>query len=259
MNPAERFRKESETNVARIGADLDLQALSRVWVRETNRYKWSYNFAWMGRPAIQFPNDIWAMQELIWRIKPDLIIETGIAHGGSLIFSASMLSLLDYCDAIEEDRTLDPKAPRRRVLGLDIDIREHNRSAIEAHPMANRIDMIEGSSVDPEIITRVQDVAHGYERVLVCLDSNHTHAHVLAELEAYAPLVTPGSYCVVFDTLIEDMPADTFPDRPWGPGDSPKTAVLEYLKMHPEFEIDSQIDHKLLISSAPYGYLRRVS
>ena len=143
-NGFREISKESETNVARMGADLDLQALSHIWVRETNRYKWSYNFAWMGRPAIQFPNDIWAMQELIWRIKPDLIIETGIAHGGSLIFSASMLSLLDYCDAIVEDRTLDPKAPRRRVLGLDIDIREHNRSAIEAHPMANRIDMIEG-------------------------------------------------------------------------------------------------------------------
>jgi cephalosporin hydroxylase len=198
------------------------------------------------------------MQELIWQIKPDLIIETGIAHGGSLILSASMLSLLDYCDAIEQGMMLDPKAPRRRVLGLDIDIRAHNRAAIEAHPMANRIDMIEGSSIDPAIIAQVQDIARGYERVLVCLDSNHTHAHVLAELEAYAPLVSVGSYCVVFDTIVEDMPAKMFPDRPWGPGDNPKTAVWEYLKTHPEFEIDKQMDHKLLISVAPDGYLKRV-
>ena len=217
-----------------------------------------YNFSWMGRPIIQLPNDILAMQELIWQIKPDLIIETGIAHGGSLILSASMLSLLDYCDAIEQGTMLDPKAPRRRVLGLDIDIRAHNRAAIEAHPMANRIDMIEGSSIDPAIIAQVQDIARGYERVLVCLDSNHTHAHVLAELEAYAPLVSAGSYCVVFDTIVEGMPAEMFPDRPWGPGDNPKTAVWEYLKTHPEFEIDKQMDHKLLISVAPDGYLKRV-
>jgi cephalosporin hydroxylase len=199
-----------------------------------------------------------AMQELIWKIKPDLIIETGIAHGGSLILSASMLSLLDYCDAIEQGTMLDPKAPRRRVLGVDIDIRAHNRAAIEAHPMANRIDMIQGSSIDRDIIAQVKDIALGYERVLVCLDSNHTHDHVLAELEAYAPLTSVGSYCVVFDTIVEDMPAEMFPDRPWGPGDNPKTAVWEYLKTHPEFEIDKQIDHKLLISVAPDGYLKRV-
>jgi cephalosporin hydroxylase len=220
--------------------------------------QYSYNFFWLGRPIIQYPQDMVAMQELIWQIKPDLIIEMGIAHGGSLILSASMLSLLDYCDAIEQGTMLDPKAPRRRVLGLDIDIRAHNRAAIEAHPMANRIDMIEGSSIDPATIAQVQDIARGYERVLVCLDSNHTHAHVLAELEAYAPLVSAGSYCVVFDTIVEDMPAEMFPDRPWGPGDNPKTAVWEYLKTHPEFEIDKQMDHKLLISVAPDGYLKRV-
>lgn len=220
--------------------------------------RYSYNFSSLGRPIIQYPQDMVAMQELIWQIKPDLIIETGIAHGGSLILSASMLSLLDYCDAIEQGTMLDPKAPRRRVLGLDIDIRAHNREAIESHPMANRIDMIEGSSIDPTVIAQVQDIARGYERVLVCLDSNHTHAHVFAELEAYAPLVGAGSYCVVFDTLVEDLPAEMFPDRPWGPGDNPKTAVLEYLKTHPEFEIDKQMDHKLLISVAPDGYLKRV-
>jgi cephalosporin hydroxylase len=198
------------------------------------------------------------MQELIWKIKPDLIIETGIAHGGSLILSASMLSMLDYCDAVEQGEVLDPKKPRRRVLGLDIDIRSHNRSAIESHPMSNRIDMIEGSSIDPEIVAQVREIASKYERVLVCLDSNHTHEHVLAELEAYAPLVSTGSYCVVFDTVIEDLPAEMFTDRPWGPGNNPKTAVLEYLKSNQGFEIDKQIDYKLLISVAPDGYLKRI-
>jgi cephalosporin hydroxylase len=243
--------KENGTNAAFHQAGLD-------FMRSTLPPNYSYNFFWLGRPIIQYPQDMVAMQELIWQIKPDLIIETGIAHGGSLILSASMLSLLDYCDAIEQGTLLDPRAPRRRVLGLDIDIRAHNRSAIEAHPMANRIDMIEGSSIDPAIIAQVQGMACGYERVLVCLDSNHTHEHVLAELEAYGPLVSPGSYCVVFDTIVEDMPAEMFPNRPWGPGDNPKTAVWEYLKTHPEFEIDKEMDHKLLISVAPNGYLRRV-
>jgi cephalosporin hydroxylase len=199
-----------------------------------------------------------AMQELIWCVKPDLIIETGIAHGGSLIFSASMLALLDMCDAIEMGITIDPKASKRKVLGIDIDIRAHNRLAIEAHPMATRIQMIQGSSIDPAIIDQVRAVAANYSRILVCLDSNHTHDHVLAELQAYAQLTSIGSYCCVFDTLVDDMPSDMFSDRPWGPGNNPKTAVHEYLKTHSEFEIDKSIQHKLLITVAPDGYLKRV-
>ena len=198
------------------------------------------------------------MQELIWKIRPDLIIETGIAHGGSLIFSASMLALLDMCDAIESGEQMDPRNSRRKVLGIDIDIREHNRVAIEAHPMASRIQMIQGSSIANETIQQVKEAAAGYSRILVCLDSNHTHDHVLAELQAYAPLTSKDSYCVVFDTVVEDMPKELFPDRPWGPGDNPKTAVWEYLKTHPEFEIDKSIQHKLLITVAPDGYLKRV-
>jgi cephalosporin hydroxylase len=252
------FEKEVLLRVQENGANAALRQAALDFTRISTMPKYSYNYFWLGRPIIQYPQDMVAMQELIWQIKPDLIIETGIAHGGSLILSASVLSILDYCDAIEQGMMLDPKAPRRRVLGLDIDIRAHNRAAIEAHPMANRIEMIEGSSIDPVIIAQVQDIARGYERVLVCLDSNHTHAHVLAELEAYAPLVSPGSYCVVFDTIVEDMPAEMFPDRPWGPGDNPKTAVWEYLKTHPEFEIDKHMDHKLLISVAPDGYLKRL-
>lgn len=256
-NPVQKFQEECFENIAEYPKDSLWIGDSLAWLKKAFEHKYMYNFEYLGRPIIQLPNDILAMQELIWQIKPDLIIETGIAHGGSLILSASMLSLLDYCDAIEQGTTLDPKSTRRRVLGLDIDIRAHNRAAIEGHPMANRIDMIEGSSIDPAIIAQVQAIARGYERVLVCLDSNHTHEHVLAELEAYAPLASAGSYCVVFDTIVEDMPAEMFPDRPWGPGDNPKTAVWEYLKTHPEFEIDKQIDHKLLISVAPDGYLKK--
>lgn len=258
MNPTEEFLAAVRANIENIGLDQDVQALSRVWVREISRYNWAYNFSWMGRPAIQFPNDAWAMQELIWKIRPDLIIETGIAHGGSLIFSASMLALLDMCDAIEANVALNPRVSRRKVLGIDIDIRAHNRAAIEAHPMAPRIQMIQGSSIAPDIISLVRAFAADYSRVLVCLDSNHTHEHVLAELEAYAPLTSVGSYCVVFDTLIEDMPKELFPGRPWGPGNNPKTAVYEYLRSHPEFEIDTSIQHKLLITVAPDGYLKRI-
>lgn len=246
------------TNIKRLGTDAKLLENSVAWIRETAKHNYSYNFTWQGRPIIQYPQDIVAMQELIWSIKPDLIIETGIAHGGSLIFSASMLAQLDMCDAIESGEKLDPKLSHRKVLGIDIDIRSHNRTAIEAHPMASRIQMIEGSSIAPEIVTQVHAIAANYSRVLVCLDSNHTHDHVLAELQAYAPLTSKGSYCVVFDTVIEDMPKEMFPDRPWGPGDNPKTAVWEYLKTHPEFEINKSIQDKLLITVAPDGYLRRV-
>lgn len=259
MDPIKQFEEEVQANIAGLGRDLDLQALSRIWVREISPHKWAYNFAWMGRPAIQFPNDAWAMQEIIWEVRPDLIIETGIAHGGSLVFSASMLALLDMSDAIASGQTMDPKSSKRKVLGVDIDIRSHNRAAIEAHPMASRIQMIQGSSIATETIEQVRRAAAGYSRVLVCLDSNHTHEHVLAELQAYAPLTSVGSYCVVFDTIVEDMPATMFPDRPWGPGNNPKTAVHEYLRSHPEFAIDKAIDHKLQISVAPNGFLKKLA
>ena len=220
--------------------------------------KYSYNFEWLGRPIIQYPQDIVAMQELIWKIKPDLIIETGIAHGGSLILSASLLALIDYCDAVETNQVIDPKMPIRKVLGIDIDIRAHNREAIEAHPMANRIEMIQGSSISAEVVAQVHNRAKGAKCIMLCLDSNHTHDHVLAELQAYGALVTVGSYCVVFDTVIDDIPSDMHGDRNWGPGNSPKTAVHEYLKNNSTFIIDKEIDNKLLISVAPDGYLKKI-
>ena len=189
------------------------------------------------------------MQELIWKIQPTLIIETGIAHGGSLIFSASILELNAICGG----------EPNAKVLGIDIDIRSHNREAIESHPMSRRIEMIQGSSTSAEIIKQVETRARGEARVLVCLDSNHTHEHVLSELEAYAPLVTPNSYCVVFDTVVEDFPKEMFKDRPWGPGDNPKTAVHQYIKGNSSFVIDRTIQDKLLLTVAPDGFLKRIS
>jgi cephalosporin hydroxylase len=259
MNETDRFQAEVRSNIEALGRDTDVQALSRIWVREIARHKYAYNFTWLGRPAIQFPNDPWALQEIIWATRPDLIIEAGVAHGGSLIFSASMLAMLDMCDSIEKGSAMpDPRQSKRKVLGLDIDIRAHNRAAIESHPMSSRIQLIQGSSVDPTVVEQVHQIASGYQRILVCLDSNHTHEHVLGELQAYAPLVTLGSYCIVYDTLVEDMPEDSFSDRPWGKGNSPKSAVFEYLKSHLEFEIDKSIDHKLQISVAPDGYLKRV-
>jgi cephalosporin hydroxylase len=236
-----------------------LHAQAAEFMQTSADAMYSYNFFWMSRPIIQFPQDVFAMQELIWRVRPDLIIETGIAHGGSIIFSASMLALLDMTDAIASGATLDPAKSNRKVLGIDIDIRAHNRVAIEAHPMASRIQMIEGSSIAPEVVAQAREVAAGYQRVLVCLDSNHTHDHVIAELQAYAPLTSVGSYCVVFDTWVEDLAPNTFPDRPWNPGDNPKTAVREFLKTHTEFEIDKSIPYKLAITVAPDGYLRRVA
>ena len=192
------------------------------------------------------------------KIKPDLIIETGIAHGGSLIMSASMLTLLDYCELNQNNEFNNKLKSTRKVIGIDIDIRAHNKNAILSHPLASKIEMIEGSSVDPKIVNQIHKLAKNYKNILLCLDSNHTHEHVLNELKAYASLVSLGSYCVVFDTVIDDIPNKMHIDRDWGPGNSPKTAIFEFLKTHPEFEIDKEIDEKLIISVAPNGYLKKI-
>ena len=242
------FDDEVTQRLADNGRDTALKASAVDFMQRSTGPKYSYNFSWLGRPIIQYPQDMVAMQEIIWSVQPELIIETGIAHGGSLIFSAALLELNAACGG----------PANARVLGIDIDIRAHNRRAIEAHPMFRRISMIEGSSIAGDVIARVRAAAAGKQRVLVCLDSNHTHDHVLAELEAYAPLTTVGSYCVVFDTVVDDLKAGTYPDRHWGPGNNPKTALRQYLRAHPEFQIDERLDHKLLISVAPQGYLKRV-
>lgn len=251
------FEQEVAARLAAVPGNQPLQAAAQGFLRESIAARYSYNFFWLGRPIIQYPQDMAAMQEIVWQVRPDVIVETGIAHGGSLILSASLLALLDYCDALEAGEVLDPAKPKRRVVGVDIDIRAHNRAAIEAHPMANRITMIQGSSIDDGIVALVRDAVGDAKRVLVCLDSNHTHDHVLGELAAYAPMVTPGSYCIVFDTVVEDLPKELSFDRPWGPGANPKTAVHQWLPDHPDFEIDRSWDAKLIVSVAPDGFLRR--
>jgi cephalosporin hydroxylase len=271
MNPSEIFEEERSSRIDAYSSDSKLVKTANEFLLESIRAKYSYNFSWLSRPVIQYPQDIVAVQEFIWRVKPDLIIETGIAHGGSLILSASLLAMLDYCEAVEKRESFDPHATRRRVLGIDIDIRAHNRLAIESHPMSHRIDMIQGSSIAKEVIEQVQEIAKGYKCILICLDSNHTHDHVLAELEAYAPLTTPGSYCCVFDTVVEDLPDQLSAERPWGKGNNPKTAVQEFLRRIDsvgyrgydgsplKFDIDKVVEQKLLVTVAPGGYLRRLA
>ena len=252
------FQKEKLKRIQQNAQNPDLVRAASQFMHASTIPKYSYNFAWMGRPIIQYPQDMAAMQEIIWKVRPDLIIETGIAHGGSLIFSASILALLDLCEGLQKKQRPSRKILPRKVLGIDIDIRRHNREAIQRHPMASRIRMIQGSSIAPAIVAKVKAFAKKYSRILVCLDSNHTHEHVLAELNAFAPLVSKNSYCVIFDTIIDNLPKKMFPDRPWGPLDNPKTAVRTFLKTHPEFKVDQEIDQKLLISVAPEGYLKRV-
>jgi cephalosporin hydroxylase len=235
------FEQQNELMIERMGMDQSLRDLTRHWFGLASKYQYSYHFKWLGRPIIQFPQDIMAMQEIVWQVKPDFIVETGIAHGGSLIFYASMLELLGQDG---------------RVLGIDNDIREHNRVEIEKHPMFKRITMLQGSSVDEALARQVREFVRGRKRVLVVLDSNHTHQHVLKEMNLYSPLVTKGSYLVVFDTVIEDMPKGFFADRPWDKGNNPKTAVREFLRSNDRFVIDKEIENKLLITAAPDGYLK---
>ncbi len=241
-HPMDRYYRERKERIESYKSNDPLLKMTDAYIKTLSRIRYSANFSWLGRPIIQIPQDLMALQDIIWSVKPDVIIETGIAHGGSLIFYASMLEL----------------SGKGRVIGIDIDIRAHNRVEIEKHPMFKRITMIEGSSVSPEVIDRVRTLTMGAKAVLVCLDSNHTHDHVLRELELYAPLVTAGSYCVVFDTGIEDLPADAFLDRPWGPGNSPKTAVYAFLKTHDEFVVDKDIEARILLTAAPDGYLKKI-
>lgn len=243
-DPITEFILETEERIRNNKTNQELQSAARSFNVETNKVKYSYNFKWMGRPVIQYPQDLLAMQELIWEIKPDLIIETGIAHGGSLIFYASILELIG----------------KGEVLGIDIDIREHNRKEIENHPMFKRITMIEGSSIDTAIVQKVKNYAKTKPSILVVLDSNHTHTHVLEEMRAYGPLVSVNSYMVVFDTIVELLPVDYLPGhiRPWGIGNNPFTAVKAFLQENNNFETDQSINNKLLISVAPDGYLKRI-
>jgi cephalosporin hydroxylase len=244
MNPIDEFFGERREDIGKMSRDEDLKRKSLEWMIASDKYKYSYNFTWLGRPIIKYPSDIVAMQEIIWSVRPDLIIETGIAHGGSLILSASMLELL---------------GGDRRVIGIDIDVRAHNRREIEAHPMFKRITMVEGSSVAPDIVAKVRELSAGYRTVMVFLDSLHTHDHVAAELKMYAPMVTIGSYLVLPDTFIEMFPKGYYAaSRPWDVGNNPMTALREFMKSSNDFEVDRELNEKLMITEAFDGYLRRV-
>ncbi|POR47344.1 cephalosporin hydroxylase [Bosea psychrotolerans] len=244
LNPVEEFEIEKRKYIEALGQDVELRQLTKAWFERASKQRYSYHFTWLGRPVIQFPQDLIAMQELIWAIKPELIIETGVAHGGSLIFSASILEMLGGVG---------------EVVGIDIDIRAHNRKAIEEHPMSKRITLIEGNSCSADVLEQVEKHAAGKSRVLVILDSNHTKDHVARELELYHHFVMPGSYLLVFDTVIDDMPDSFSAERPWGPGNGPKVAVLEFLAKNKRFSADLSIDDKLQITVAPNGFLRCVA
>jgi cephalosporin hydroxylase len=237
------FEKINKKYVTKMSKDQNFQKLTKSWFKSSEKFQYSYHFSWMGRPIIQYPQDMIALQELIWKIKPDLIIETGIAHGGSLIFSASILQLIG----------------KGNVVGIDVDIRKHNRIEIEKHSMFKRIKMIEGSSIDPKIVKKIYQLAKNKKQILVILDSNHSHEHVLRELEVYSPLVTKNSYLIVFDTVIEDISTSktkSHQKRPWGKGDNPKTAVKYFLNSNKRFIIDKEIENKLMITVAPSGFLK---
>lgn len=256
MKNNDNLNQERIDNINAMKKDELLNKSGLDFLCETANYNYCYNFDWMSRPIIQYPQDIVAFQEVVWKVKPDLIIEMGIARGGSLIYSASLLSMLDLCE--HGEAKLSPRKDKPRcVLGVDIDIRAHNLVALESHPLYPRLKLIEGSSIDKKTISKVKDIAKDYNNILICLDSNHTYEHVIAELEAYAFLTSPGSYCIVFDTVIDDMPVEMHNNRPWGSGNSPKTAVKEFIAKNSEFKIDERIQDKLIITAAPDGYLIR--
>lgn len=234
------FIQRNNKKIKSMDQDLILKKLTRQWFDAAFEHEYSYHFTWMGRPIIQFPQDMVALQEIIWKIKPDLIIEIGIAHGGSIIFSASLLELIG----------------KGEVLAIDVDIRKHNKIDIEKHSLFKRITMIEGSSIEKNIVEKIYKFAKDKKKIILLLDSNHTHKHVLKELELYSPLVTKGSYVIVYDTMIEDMPKGFFKNRPWDKGNNPKTAVWEFLQKNNRFKIDKTFEKKLLITSAPDGYLK---
>lgn len=240
MSEHENFEHRNKIKIKSMGKDSSLKKLSQNWFLKGYDYEYSYHFKWLGRPIIQYPQDIIALQEIIWDVKPDIIIETGIARGGSLVFSASMLQLIG----------------KGKVVGIDIDIREYNKKEIKKHPLNKRIKMIVGSSTDEKTIKKVFQFVKSTDKVLVILDSNHTHEHVLKELEEYSKLVTKGSYLIVFDTVIEELPDKLFTKRPWSKKHNPKTAVRLFLSKNKRFKMDSVITDKLLITAAPEGYLK---
>lgn len=244
MNDDKKFESRNKKLIKRMISDKDFLKLSKRWLLHSLKHEYSYHFRWLGRPIIQYPQDIIATQELIWQVKPDLIIETGIARGGSLIFSASILELIG----------------KGSVLGIDIDIRQHNKNAIQKHPLSKRIKMIQGSSIDAKVVNKINSIAKSKKQIMVFLDSNHTYDHVLNELELYSKFVKKGSYLIVFDTIVDDIPnrwwGVSLPKRPWNKQNNAKQAVQEFISKNKRFVIDHSIEDKILLTVASSGYLK---
>jgi cephalosporin hydroxylase len=236
------FERARHSSAAGMAEDSRLTGKALEVVAESDRHNWSYQWSWLGVPIIQMPPDIVATQEVIWDTRPQVIVETGIARGGSLIFFASILELIGD----------------GRIIGVDIDIRPHSRDSVESHVLARRIEMYKGSSTDPDVVDRIRDELVDADRVMVVLDSDHTHEHVLAELRLYAPLVTEGQFLIVADTVVEDLPIQGHRPRRWGPGNNPGTALAAFLQESDRFVRDPFINNKVLLSSSPGGYLRCV-
>jgi hypothetical protein len=244
QEPIQQFLDERNADIERMGSDQELRQKSIDWMIHADRYKYTYNYSWMGRPIIKFPNDMVIQQELMWELKPDLVIETGIAHGGSIIFTASMMEMMN----------IDGE-----VVGIDVDIRPHNRTKIEAHPMMKRITMYEGDSVSDAMVEKVRVHTNGKKCVMVILDSLHSHAHVYKELRSYAPMTTLGSYCILPDTFIEFFPKGYYSEtRPWDVGNNPHSAMKQYISETDNFEIDHARTDKAMITETIDGYLKRV-
>lgn len=235
-----KFEKQNRTFVNSMSKDPVVKKISNKWLTACHKYEYSYHFTWLGLPIIQYPQDIIALQEIIWKVKPDLIIETGIARGGSLLLSASILQLIGH----------------GTVLGVDVDIREFNKKNIKKSHLFKRISMIQGSSIDEKTISKVKKFAKGKKRILIFLDSAHTYEHVLEELRLYSSLVKKGSYIIVLDTMVEDFPVTWVKNKELNKKNNPKTAVHEFLKINKRFKIDKEFEKKLLITCAPDGFLK---
>jgi cephalosporin hydroxylase len=251
--------KQITDNLLALSSNRDLGKLSKQWLYESIRCNYLYNFSWLGIPIIQLPQDMYAVQELIWKVKPDLIIETGVAHGGSLFLSSTLLRLLDLSDCVSSNQLYDPSCPKRKVIGIDIEFREHNLRAIETHPLSSNIHLIKGSSIDQEVVDEIFANVQGAKNVLIILDSRHTSEHVKQELKMYSPFVSVGSYIIVMDTFVESLPNDTWRSNvEYSVGNGPMIACDEFLEGNSEFIVDSTIENKLQLTSSPSGFLLRV-
>ncbi|NGQ89451.1 cephalosporin hydroxylase [Rhodobacter sp. HX-7-19] len=240
----EAFARHSRDQSVALGKDKEVFDASTNFMLKLDPYDYSYLWTWMGVPIIQMPADILATQEVIWATQPDIIIETGVARGGSVLFMASLLQLIG----------------KGQVIGVDIDIRAHNRDTIENHPMSHRVTLVEGGSTAPETLAAVKALIPEGARVMVILDSDHSRDHVLAECRAYAPLVTEGCYMVVADTMIGHVDESDAPrkrSKLWFKGNEPLTALRMFLSENASFEVDEVLNGKLVLSSSPGGYIRK--